>query len=331
MNWEKYTIKLDSGCELEAIAPVIISASRSTDIPAFYSPWLIHRLKRGYVAWTNPFNRVVQYVSFANARLFVFWSKNPAPIIPFLNKLDQSNVNYYFQFTLNDYILEQLEPNVPDLTSRIETFKKLSDIIGKEKIIWRFDPVLMSDKLDMNALLGRIKNIGNRIHPFTEKLVFSFADITMYRKVQTNLVKDGGGFREFHQEEMIEFAQKLSEVIRIWGLKLATCCEEVALEEYGIRHNRCIDDELIVRLFPRDVKLMSWLGYSPGLFKNRLYITNSKLKDKGQRNICGCIISKDIGMYNTCNHLCRYCYANTSASIVKKNILSHSKDCQSII
>ncbi|MFA5404634.1 MAG: DUF1848 family protein, partial [Ignavibacteria bacterium] len=118
--WEKILIKTELDCEKEAIAPYIISASRSTDIPAFFSKWLIERINKGYMVWKNPFNQSLQYVSFSKSRIFIFWSKNPKPLIEHLHLFDTKNINYYFQYTLNDYDKEGFEPNVPKLEKRID-------------------------------------------------------------------------------------------------------------------------------------------------------------------------------------------------------------------
>jgi hypothetical protein len=159
--WKEVPITTDSGEIVMGIAPLIISASRSTDIPAFHSEWLINRLKRGYVCRVNPFNRTnTQYISFQEARLFVFWTKNPEPLINHLAVLDQLGLNYYFQFTLNDYENEGFEPKVAPLESRIKTFIRLSETIGKEKVIWRSDPLLLTQQLTVNELLARISAVS---------------------------------------------------------------------------------------------------------------------------------------------------------------------------
>lgn len=334
-NWKKIEISNDNNEIVEAIAPIIVSASRSTDIPAFYSKWFFNRLKQGYVAWINPFNRKTQYVSFQKTRFIVFWSKNPAPIIPYLPILDDLGIHYYFQFTLNNYEKEKLEPNLPKIESRIKTFIELSNQIGKEKVIWRFDPLILSDSISVKSMIQRIFEIGDKLHTFTNKLVFSFADISCYQKVKKNLSKFSNSYREFSKEEMILFSKELSNINKNWGLKLATCAEIIDLNRFGIEHNRCIDDELIYKIGNMDKELVNWIGYNKpvklSLFENSTYSYNEKLKDKGQRKECGCIMSKDIGMYNTCNHLCAYCYANQSNKIVKKNISIHKEDNQSII
>jgi len=345
--WEEIQITTDSGEVKTAIAPLIISASRSTDIPAFHSEWLINRLKRGYVCWVNPFNRTnAQTISFRNARLFVFWTKNPKPLIPHLTVFDELGLHYYFQYTLNDYEKEGIEPNVPSLESRIETFIQLSKRIGKEKVIWRFDPLLLTDQLTVRGLLKRIWNLGNQLVSHTDKLVFSFADILAYRKVQRNLIKETAFYNkttinlaEFSLAQKNEFAAGIQLILQEWrkvnpNFQVATCAEDIDLEKYEIAHNKCIDDELIAKLFSDDGKLMDFLGLKTeelSLFGETIQTKIPNLKDKGQRKACGCMISKDIGSYNTCNHLCVYCYANTSPEVVHKNLKALSPDSESIL
>ena len=298
------------------LQPVIVSASRSTDIPAFYADWFLERLKAGYSVWMNPFNQKRYRVSFADTRMIVFWSKNPKPMLERLDEMEALGFRqYYFQFTLNDYVAEGLEPNVPTVAERIDTFKRLADLIGKERVIWRFDPLLLSDSLTVDVLLDKIVTIGQELQGVTGKLVFSFADIQTYRKVSKNL--SGTTCREFSLDEKIEFAKGLREINLSLGLEMATCAEDIELSEYGIKHNKCVDDDLMMRLFHDDAALMKFIGAEYDMF-NGWQIKKSK-KDKGQRKTCGCIVSKDIGAYNTCPHLCRYCYANFSDEVVARN------------
>jgi len=327
-EWEKTEITNEVGEIVQAQAPVIVSASRSTDIPAFYSDWLMERLERGFVKWTNPFNGVPLYVSFAKTRLFVFWSKNPKPILNHLNVLDDKGLHYYFQFTLNDYDAEGYEPAVPCVAERVETFIRLSERLGKERVIWRFDPLLLTDKLSVEQLLEKVEGIGRQLFPYTSRLVFSFADIQAYGKVRRNLANAGFGAREFSIEEMHTFAAGLAALNERWVLSLGTCAEKVDLAAYGIEHNRCIDDRLIIKCFESDSALMRFLGHKTqdqlDLFDFGTSIKKPKSrKDKGQREACGCIKSKDIGEYNTCPHLCAYCYANATPKTVLANYKHH--------
>ena len=299
---------------------MIVSASRATDVPKFYSEWLLARLREGFCSWTNPFNRQVYTVSFEKTRLIVFWSKDPKPLLARLDELEDLGFRqYYFQFTLNDYVREGLEPNVPSVEDRIETFRALAKRIGKERVIWRYDPLLLSPSITIDALLERIAAIGCALKGHTEKLVFSFADIASYRKVMRNLA--GTGCREFTHDEKIEFVTRLRDLNRELGLTLATCAEDIDLAAFGVRHNKCVDDDLMVRLFYDDDALMEFLGAEYDLIDG-WKIAKSK-KDKGQRAACGCVVSKDIGMYNTCPHLCRYCYANANDESVLANWKRH--------
>ena len=348
MKWEKIDVKVISGQQVQAQAPVIISASRSTDIPAFYADWFIDRLMKGYLFWKNPFNGVPLTVSFAKARAFIFWTKNPTPMMKHLDFLDENYPRYYFQFSLNDYDQENYEAKVPKLEKRIEMFKKLSNRIGKKRIIWRFDPLILTEEIDIDELLKRIENIGNQLKDYTEKFVFSFADISTYTKVERNLKKDNVAYIEFTVETMQELAKGISELNKKnnWRFKIGTCAEQISLESLGIEHNKCIDDDLLAELFPEDKALMDFLGFEQiqeaepveqmdmfgeidslqliGGIKRKIKVR--KLKDKGQREDCGCIYSKDIGQYNTCPHECNYCYANSSKEIAKKNYKTHKQN-----
>lgn len=349
METDKIIIKTDGGVTVKAVTPVVISASRSTDIPAFYAQWFFNRLAKGYCSWINPFNQQRQYISFSKCKVVVFWTKNPKPILPFLYILDELGIHYYFQFTLNDYEDEGFEPNLPSLEDRIKTFKELSNIVGPDRIIWRFDPIILGPFISPRSILTKIWHIGNLLRGYTNKLVFSFVDIKAYRKVKNNLVKETSIFTEENVElgegvgdQQLEIVKGLVNLREIWGekgwnLTLATCAESIDLESYGIDHNCCIDGQLIAQLFGEDMELLYYLrtgklletnlfGFEPNVSKS-----TKNLKDKGQRKLCGCMVSKDIGMYNTCQHFCVYCYANTSKKVVMENLNRHSDNSESII
>ena len=327
---EKIKINTDDGISVEASAPIIVSASRATDIPAFYADWFQERLHKGYSVWKNPFNGVKSYVAYDKTRLIVFWSKNPKPLLTIggcLDYLAEKGINTYIQYTLNDYVTEKLERGVPDLQERIDTFKRLVDKLGFGKVIWRFDPMILTNQIGCDDLLAKIENIGNQLKGYTEKLVFSYADIRTYRKVQANLTKNSINYREFEQEDMLYVAKNLERLNERWGLTLATCGEKIDIDQFGIIHNKCIDDDLMIKYFSEDQKLMDFLGVD--IIKGDLFnpdntiIKRKNNKDKGQREFCGCIVSKDIGEYNTCPHLCEYCYANTSKETAVHNYQQH--------
>ena len=343
-QWRKIQINRENGQFVEAQAPIIVSASRSTDIPAFYADWFFHRIEKGYSAWTNPFNGVKSFVAYCDTRFIVFWSKNPKPLLPYLDFLKEKGIECYIQFTLNDYVAEGLEQGVSHLEERIETFKSLVKKLGKGRVVWRFDPLIVTDTISINDLLRKIEHIGNILSQYTEKLVFSFADIASYKKVKANLEKSKIHYIEWTKEMMVNFAQSLVALNQKngWNYKLATCGEIAHLE--GIEHNRCIDDDLIIRFAHHDEKLMKFLGVEIHNIGNSLfgsepipqnaimlndhqYATKKRdNRDKGQRIACGCIISKDVGEYNTCPHLCEYCYANSSKNIAVNNYRNHQQN-----
>ncbi len=354
MAWKKCRIMRENGLWADAQAPEIVSASRSTDIPAFYADWFFHRLEIGYSAWTNPFNGVQSYVSYQNTRFIVFWSKNPKPLLEHLEWLNhpiiagqnKKKINCYIQYTLNDYVKEGLE-KVPPLENRIDTFKKLVDALGFGHVVWRFDPMLLTDTITMDDLLRKVENIGNQLKGYTQKLVFSFADIASYKKVKINLDKNHIHYVEWTREMMDEFAARLSTMNKElgWNFVLATCGEQEIFGKYGILKNSCVDDELMVQCAYQDAELMRFLGVEihdnaaatqTSLFAEqepsalplgakqilgttKYYIKKKDNHDKGQRTLCGCMVSKDIGEYNTCPHQCEYCYANTSKQAAVEN------------
>ena len=336
-SWDKEILPRENGELVQMQVPEIVSASRSTDIPAFYADWFFHRLKVGYSAWTNPFNGVKSYVSYQNTRFIVFWSKNPQPLLNHLDDLKERNIGCYIQYTLNDYERDRLEQGVPPIGQRIDTFKRLVDKLGIGHVIWRFDPLILTDDIGMDTLLSKIESIGDQLQGYTEKLVFSYADILGYRKVRANLEKIRIPYHEWTEPQMLEFAGRLAEMNKKWGYTLATCGEKVDLQQFGIERNHCIDYDLIVRLAHDDERLMDFIG---AMIKKRGYDLFGEpeplpasaillpgdryaMKDSGQRDACGCLRSKDIGEYNTCPHRCEYCYANTSKDEALSNWKRH--------
>lgn len=340
-TWKHVDLMID-GRLVKALAPIIVSASRSTDIPAFYADWFFKRIEIGYSAWTNPFNGEKSYVSYDKTRFIVFWSKNPRPLLDFLHILEERNIKCYIQYTLNDYEEDKLE-NVPSLENRIETFKLLVERLGKGSVVWRFDPMILTDNISIEYLLQKVQNIGDQLKGYTEKIVFSYADIGLYKKVKANLERNDIPYHEWTEELMDIFAQKLSDMNkeRGWNYTLATCGEKIDVSKYGIEHNRCIDGDQITRLAWKDKELMDFMKVkiqdipAPTLFDdivipegaimlpNNKYFISSHKKDHGQRELCGCMAAKDVGEYNTCPHLCEYCYANTSKEAALANWKQH--------
>jgi hypothetical protein len=294
----KTTITTDFGERRTAIAPLIISASRSTDIPAFYGEWFLRRLASGYVRWVNPWNGRSHFVSLEHARLFVFWSKNPKPFFPVLDELDRRGIRYLFHHTLNDYEREGFEPCLPSINERIATHQRLAARIGRERLIWRFDPLLITDALSPSELLERIKRIGDDVAAYSDRLIVSF--ITLYGKVARNLRNAGIRLKAWEKTSQAVMLRAIGEYGNAWNLPVFTCATDHPEKDCGVRHGKCIDDATITRVWGDDGKLMEYINGRGGG------------KDHGQRTLCRCINSKDIGRYNTCGHSCIYCYANAS-------------------
>lgn len=278
---------------------MILSVSRRTDIPAFYSDWLFNRLKEGFVLVRNPMNihqvsKVVLSPKVIDC--IVFWSKNPKPMLARIDEL--KNYMYYFQFTINPYD-KGLELGVPKKEGIISTFKELSKKIGKKRMIWRYDPILLTEKMGIEYHVRYFEEIAKRLEGYTDTCVISFVDL--YKKTQRNL-KDTTA-RELSIKEMIDIAAKLLLIANKYGITIQTCAEKIALESVGIKHGRCIDNALIEDLL--GVKLVV-------------------SKDPNQRKECGCVQSIDIGEYNTCVHGCKYCYANFKEETVTSNHVAHN-------
>lgn len=305
---------------MPALAPLIISASRATDIPAFHGAWFMARLRAGFCRWRNPFNHCQQRrISFERTRLFVFWSKNPAPFQPHFAEISATGRQFYVQYTLNDYEKEGLEPHLPALHRRLDDFRRLAEHIGPQRVIWRVDPLIVGGGLTLECLLDRLDRLGRVLSPWTEKLVFSFVD--MYRRTAVGLHRLNPAYRAPTEAEMRQLAAGIAHLNNGWPhrLALATCAEALDLRDMGIHKNACIDADLIRRLCPQDALIQQELApcrqasLLPGMVP-----APAPRRDSGQRQACGCFPSKDIGAYGTCPHGCVYCYANPSPSVVRQ-------------
>jgi len=287
---------------------MIISASRRTDIPAFYAEWLYNRLKAGFTLVPNPYNAGnVSRVDLTpdNVDAIVFWTKNPAPLFKYLDRIDDLGFNYYFQFTLNGYP-EVLEPGVPRYGEIISTFRKLCDSIGPEKIVWRFDPIVVSSVTPGDYVVELFEKISGDLDGYTSRVVISFVDY--YRKVRRSMEelsrRRNVTFADLGREEKLvsNIASGISRAAAAHSLEIFSCAEEYDLSAWGIKNGKCIDDRLIERLF--------------GI---RLDVA----KDRSQRKECGCVQSRDIGQYDSCVHGCIYCYANSGGEVSHKRYSSY--------
>ena len=216
------------------------------DIPAWYSKWFMDGLRNGRLkyqlrgTWHN--------VSFDNARCIVFWTKNPKPMIEYLDEIDQMGIGYYFTHTLNNYEEEEgLEPGLPALQDRIDTFQELSKKIGKEKVIWRFDPLIFADKISKELLIERIGFLMKLLAGYTEKIVFSFLNPDKYN-AKNKLKRSGIEAEPFSDDDKKYVAQHIAKMAAEHSMQAATCSEAMKLSSYGIIANKCIDDELIRKI-----------------------------------------------------------------------------------
>ena len=284
---------------------MIISVSRRTDIPAFYAKWFINRIREGYVLNKNPFNanqvkKIILTPFHVDA--IIFWTRNPKPLMPYLNELDEKGLNYYFQYTITGYP-RSLEKNTPHPSKAIETFIELSDKIGKEKVIWRYDPIIFTKYTDSDEHIRLFDKISKALKGKTDKVVISFAD--PYKKITKKLEAIDYSDILDEKTKLYELAKQMSKIAQSRNMIVETCSEAIDLDYCNIKHGKCIDDTLIEKLF-----------------NINLHVD----KDKNQRKECGCVQSIDIGVYNTCSHGCTYCYATYSDKTVEKNKLIHNSD-----
>lgn len=280
---------------------MIISASRRTDIPAFFSDWFYQRIKEGFAYVRNPMNpHQVSKIRLSPdvVDCIVFWSKNPRPMLDRLDRLE--GYPYYFQFTLNAYD-KDMEQNLPPLRERLETFQHLSQTLGKQRVIWRYDPILLNDKYTVEWHLEKYAYLADSLYGYTERSTISFLDL--YPSISSGLLKQG--LRTLTTGEKVKLAEGLSAIARAHALVMDTCAEDIDLSPYQIEHGRCIDDRLIARLLgcPIDAG-----------------------KDQNQRPACGCASSIDLGSYNTCPNGCIYCYANHNGDLRRRSLQAYDKN-----
>lgn len=281
---------------------MILSVSRRTDIPAFYSEWFFNRLREGYAYIRNPMNyHQVSKVSLSPSEVecIVFWTKDPSKMLDKLHLL--AGYHYYFQVTITPYD-RKIERNVPAQEVVVDAFKNLSRRIGSEKVIWRYDPIMLTSEYDLEYHAQSFKTLASELEGYTQRCVISFMDL--YKKSKRNL-QGIGGKQWIDEPLMFEIAKRLSEIARRYHFRLETCSETIDLSALEITPSKCIDDQLISEIIGEPIHID---------------------KDKNQRGSCGCVESIDIGSYNSCPHGCLYCYANYSDVTVKNNIAKHCPD-----
>jgi DNA repair photolyase len=293
---------------------MVISASRRTDIPAFYSRWFMERIKVGTVDVANPFNpNQIRHVDLRpeSVHAIVFWTRNPRPLTKFLPELDLMGYRYYFLYTITNYPKE-IEPNVPSLKKTIETFKMLSDIIGPDRAIWRYDPIILSSITNADFHRGNFLQLALCLEGLSNRIIISF--LNFYKKTERRLndLSANKGI-EWNNEHSVGtdlyFMKELKEISDSYGFTIHSCAEEHELKLYQINPGRCIDNDLLNRLFG---------------------LSLPHRKDVAQREKCLCDTSVDIGAYNTCGYRCIYCYANSSFDSAASHLRIFSQNAVSL-
>lgn len=279
---------------------MIVSVSRRTDIPAFYSQWFFNRIQAGEVLIRNPFNRnqvsrVILNKDWVDC--FVFWTKNPQPMLEKLHLL--KDYSYYFQFTLNAYG-EEIEPKVGKKQNLIETFKTLSQRIGKDKVIWRYDPILINNMYTKEYHYKWFAMFAQKLAGYTEQCIISFVDDYKESKKNATIL----GVTTITEGDMLEIGARFADIAQQNQIKVTTCAEKIDLSTVGISHGQCIDPQFISKLIGKDC---------------------SNFQQDTLRTHCKCVKSVDIGEYNSCLHYCQYCYANYNSTTIERNNSSHDQ------
>lgn len=279
---------------------MILSASRRTDIPAFYSDWLLNRLKEGFALTRNPFSpHRISRVPLNPAVLdaIVFWTKDAGPMMKALGEIDAMGYPYYFQYTITPYGRD-VEAHVPDTASACAQFRELSGRLGPGRVIWRYDPVILNADFSPEWHGRQFETLCRRLQGATDTCIISFAD--RYVKTDRNAKSLGIGGHTDRQAEAA--AESLSRIAPAYGIALKACCEAVDYRRFGIGQASCIDKTVLERICGCPLSVPA---------------------DKNQRKHCGCVESVDIGAYDTCPHGCVYCYATSSCARSRRNALLH--------
>ena len=276
---------------------MIVSASRRTDIPRWYAPWLMNRLRAGEVMVREPYrpHRLRRYaLTPEGVDAVVFWTKDPRPLLPHLDELEGMGFRALFQFTLTPYGAD-IEPGLGDKGEILAAFQALGRRLGRERVLWRYDPVLLTGAIGADWHRERFRVLCERLSPYTDQVTLSFLDSYPGRPMD--------GLRAPDHREAAELAAYFGETARAFGLSPVMCCEAGDYARYGIGRAACIDRARLERVCGCPLELKP---------------------DRGQRPGCGCCESVDIGAYDTCPTGCRYCYANRSPGRTAARRSGHS-------
>lgn len=281
---------------------MIISASRRTDIPAFYTPWFMNRLRSGCCRVPNPLRpSQVSEVSLKpeDVEVIVFWTRNASPLLPYLRELDGKGYRYYFLHTLMDNP-KVLDPACPPLKIALRSFQTLAERVGPEKVIWRYDPIVITPLTDEDFHRKVFRRIASQLRGSTARCIIS--SVHLYRKAEQRFRARGVEWTSPGEEDLGDLMQFMAGEAREQGMEIQSCAQGIDLERFGVGHGKCVDDEYIAKVFGMKV---------------------SGRKDPSQREACRCVRSRDIGMYDTCLHGCLYCYATGSLEKARARYRRH--------
>ena len=275
---------------------MIIQTGSRTDIPAFYADWFANRLKEGYVYVRNPYNMtyITKYILHPSVvDIICFCTKNPEPMLKYMDLLKPYGMYWYVTIT---GFGRDIEPNVPDISDVVETFKILSEIVGPDSIGWRYDPIFLDEKYTKEYHVEKFSEIASQLHGYTHDCVISFIDL--YQKVKKNFPE----VKTLEKEDRLFLGEKMTKIAESHEMTLRPCGEGKELEVFGADCSGCMTQPI---------------------YEKAIHNTMNFPKNKNARSTCACFLSNDIGMYNTCLHMCKYCYANYDIRTVMDNNANH--------
>ena len=282
---------------------MIINTGSRTDIPAFFSKWFLNRINEGFVYSRNPFNNdIYRYeLNPKTVDVLCFCSKNPGPMIKHLDEIN--DYNQFWFVTITPYG-KDIEPNVPDYRNVIKSFKELSEVSGPQKVAWRYDPIFISEKYDLDFHIDKFEEMSSELEGFTNDCTISFIDL--YKKVLRNFSE----VNEVTKDEQLIIGENFAKIAQKYDFKMKTCVEGTLLDQFGFDSSGCMTQKVLEKA----------IGFNLKVPKGKYIIRD-----------CNCLFGRDIGAYNTCLHGCRYCYANSNIKLVKKNQKLHNPNSPLLI
>ena len=275
---------------------MILNTGLRTDIPGFFSEWFYNRIDDGFVYVRNPYAKNQIYSYRLDPELIdciIFCTKNPKPMFENLEKIDK--FNQYWHITITPYEKE-IEPNVPPMNDVLESFKYLSKKLGKENVTLRYDPIFINEKYTLEKHIESFEYIINSLSGYTTEAIISFIDL--YEKTKRNFPQA----REVTKDERLKIGKEFARIGNENNIRIKTCVEGTELDKFGIDSSGCMTKEVIERAINKNLNIP---------------------KQKARNGECYCLLNNDIGEYNTCDHGCLYCYANSNKRLVKRNLKLH--------